>query len=173
MSLCHLGHTYGWFVFGRAFPKCAFSLHVADERRRTFGHSEVWKARRNQEYLEAPQTFWKLGMWELRRLLSNSSVSLGRCFARLGPICSAHCATRSAGPSSLPANIHLNWFKHFITDFPHLYNIQMEIKTQIQILNLLQQLVCNLSEKPINVVAAFRRSLEKIHSVPAVASSLT
>ena len=98
-------HTYGWFVFGRAFPKCAFSLHVADERRRTFGHSEVWKARRNQEYLEAPETFWKLGMWELRRLLSNSSVSLGRCFARSGPICSAHCATRSAGPWSLPVNI--------------------------------------------------------------------
>ena len=152
----------GGFLWKSFSKMCIFSAcgWGADERRLTFGHSEVWKARRNQEYLEAPETFWKLGMWELRRLLSSSSVSLGRCFARSGPICSAHCATRSAGPWSLPVNISTSDFYQIFLFLPHSLMLS-------KYKNLLQQLVRNLSEESVNVVAAFGRSLQKIHPIPA------
>ena len=50
MSLCHLNSYIWWFVIGKDIPNVHFLLHVA-ERRPILGHSEVWKAPRNQGIL--------------------------------------------------------------------------------------------------------------------------
>ena len=151
MSLCHLKSYILVVCHWKRFPKCAFSSACGSAPTYSWAFRSLEGVSKNSRR--------NLGTSEFRRLLNSSSASLARCFAQLGQICSARCATRLVGPSSLPAaNIYLAKVSH--------RTLECKLKY------LLQQLVCNLSEESVNVVTAFGRSLQEIHSVPASLSIL-
>lgn len=94
MSLCHLKSYILVVCHWKIFPKCAFSSACGSAPTYSWAFRSLEGVSKNSRR--------NLGTSEFRRLLNSSSASLATCFAQLGQICSARCATRLVGPSSLP-----------------------------------------------------------------------
>ena len=166
MSLCHLD-SYEWVVcLWKSFSKmCIFSacgwwaptnfwafgsLESSEKSRISWGSTnflEAWNVRAQKTFEQQFCFTWEVFCPIGSDMFCTLCDSLGRSLVFA-------CK-----------HFHFRFLPNIFFAAPSMPDVESPVLSKYK--NLLQQLVRNLSEESVNVVAAFGRSLQKIHPMPA------